>query len=80
MSRQVLLSFIITAGLSLLISSTIILSESKKSTEAKVLRKMLLSFSDQQIITGIGIQVCLFPYNITVVSMGMRVWELSCEL
>ncbi|KAG0650025.1 hypothetical protein D0Z07_3713 [Hyphodiscus hymeniophilus] len=72
----VLLSFIITAGLSLLISCTIILTESKRNTEAIVLRKLLLSFSDQQIITGIGIQCValakmesMIPYHFFIVWM-----------
>jgi hypothetical protein len=37
-------------------SSVIILREARNQTDAKVIRKLLLSFSDQQVITGIGIQ------------------------
>jgi hypothetical protein len=36
-------------------SAIIVLHELRKS-EAKVIRKLLLSLSDQQVITGIGIQ------------------------
>ncbi|XPS98165.1 hypothetical protein M3J09_007376 [Ascochyta lentis] len=51
-----LLSFIITNFISLFLSATIILLGLRKSTSAPVCRKLLQSFSDQQIITGIGIQ------------------------
>ncbi|KAF2120434.1 hypothetical protein BDV96DRAFT_564815 [Lophiotrema nucula] len=51
-----LLSFIITNILALLLSAIIILLGLRKSTSAPICRKLLLSFSDQQIITGIGIQ------------------------
>ncbi|RKF54240.1 hypothetical protein OnM2_099030 [Erysiphe neolycopersici] len=51
----VLLSFIITAGASILMSGIIILKENHKK-KVQVVRKMLLSLSDQQIITGIGLQ------------------------
>jgi hypothetical protein len=51
-----LLSFIVTAFLALLLSSIIILHEARRKSEAKILRKLLLSFSDQQVLTGIGIQ------------------------
>jgi hypothetical protein len=50
------LSFIITNFVALILSTTIILLGLRKSTSVPVLRKLLLSFSDQQIITGIGIQ------------------------
>ena len=74
----VLLSFIITAGLSLLMSGAIILGESKRNTEAKVIRKLLLSFSDQQIITGIGIQcVALAKMKSMVPYHFFIVWMLS---
>jgi hypothetical protein len=56
---QVLLSFIITATISLLFSSIIILvpcSPNAPNTTLKILRKLLLSLSDQQLITGIGLQ------------------------
>lgn len=51
-----LLSFIITNFISLGLSAIIILLGLRKSTSAPICRKLLLSFSDQQIITGIGIQ------------------------
>ncbi|KAF2003301.1 hypothetical protein P154DRAFT_543976 [Amniculicola lignicola CBS 123094] len=51
-----LLSYIITNFISLTLSATIILLNYKKSTSAPIPRKLLLSFSDQQIVTGIGIQ------------------------
>lgn len=74
----VLLSFIISAALSLLLSSTIILTESSRNTAAKVLRKLLLSFSDQQIITGIGIQsVALAKTQSMVPYHFFMVWMLS---
>lgn len=53
---QTLLSFIITNLLSLLLSAIIILLGLRKSTSAPICRKLLQSFSDQQILTGIGIQ------------------------
>ncbi|RMZ68903.1 major facilitator superfamily [Pyrenophora seminiperda CCB06] len=51
-----LLSFIITNILSILLSATIIFLGLRKSTSAPISRKLLQSFSDQQILTGIGIQ------------------------
>ncbi|KAF1930939.1 uncharacterized protein M421DRAFT_57284 [Didymella exigua CBS 183.55] len=51
-----LLSFIITNFISLFLSAIIILLGLRKSTSAPVCRKLLQSFSDQQIVTGIGIQ------------------------
>ncbi|KAJ4367562.1 hypothetical protein N0V83_007146 [Neocucurbitaria cava] len=51
-----LLSFIITNFVSILLSAAIILLGLRKSTSAPVARKLLQSFSDQQILTGIGIQ------------------------
>jgi hypothetical protein len=51
-----LLSFIITNFLSFLLSGAIILLGLRKSTSAPISRKLLQSFSDQQILTGIGIQ------------------------
>lgn len=51
-----LLSFIITNLLSILLSAIIILLGLRKSTSAPICRKLLQSFSDQQILTGIGIQ------------------------
>ncbi|KAL5113749.1 hypothetical protein ACEQ8H_008361 [Pleosporales sp. CAS-2024a] len=51
-----LLSFIITNLLSFLLAGAIILLGLRKSTSAPISRKLLQSFSDQQILTGIGIQ------------------------
>jgi hypothetical protein len=51
-----LLSFIVTNFIALFLSAAIILLGLRKSTSAPLCRKLLLSFSDQQIITGIGIQ------------------------
>ena len=72
---QVLLSFIITAGIALLLSAIIVLYEMRKS-EAKVIRKLLLSLSDQQVITGIGIQCVglakmqtMVPYHFFIIWM-----------
>ncbi|KAF2838959.1 hypothetical protein M501DRAFT_848474 [Patellaria atrata CBS 101060] len=74
----VLLSFIITAGISLLLSLIIVLHESRRKNEARISRKLLLSFSDQQIITGIGIQsVALSKMQYMVPYHFFMVWMLS---
>lgn len=74
---QVLLSFIVTAGISLIMSAIIILHELRKS-EAIVIRKLLLSLSDQQVITGIGIQCVGLAKMKTMVSYHFFiVWMLS---
>ncbi|KAF2200037.1 hypothetical protein GQ43DRAFT_449811 [Delitschia confertaspora ATCC 74209] len=72
----VLLSFIITNFLSILLSGIIILLGLRKSTSAPICRKLLLSFSDQQIITGIGIQAVglaqmktMVPYHFFIIWM-----------
>jgi hypothetical protein len=58
--------------------AAIILNEAKRKTEAKVIRKLLLSFSDQQIITGIGIQsVALAKMQSMVPYHFFIVWMLS---
>jgi hypothetical protein len=74
--RQVLLSFIITAGLALILSAWIIFQEWRMKSEAKIARKLLLSFSDQQIITGIGLQCVglgkmdsMIPYHFFLIWM-----------
>jgi hypothetical protein len=75
---QVLLSFIITAGLAIIISAIITLHELRGKSEAKILRKLLLSFSDQQIITGIGIQgVGLVKMDSMVPYHFFIIWMLS---
>ena len=75
---QVLLSFIITNFLSLSLSAIIILLGLRKSTSAPLCRKLLQSFSDQQIVTGIGIQCVglakmktMVPYHFFII------WLLS---
>ncbi|KAH7400282.1 hypothetical protein BKA64DRAFT_694810 [Cadophora sp. MPI-SDFR-AT-0126] len=74
----VLLSFIITAGISLIMSIIIVLHEVRRGSEAKVLRKLLLSLSDQQVITGIGIQsVALAKMKTMVPYHFFIVWMLS---
>lgn len=74
----VLLSFIITASLSLVISVIIVLYEIRWRSEVKVIRKLLLSFSDQQIITGIGIQsVGLAKMETMVPYHFFIIWMLS---
>ncbi|KAF2456991.1 hypothetical protein BDY21DRAFT_346695 [Lineolata rhizophorae] len=72
----ILLSFIITAGLSIVLSAVIILYELRGQSKAKISRKMLQSMSDQQIITGIGIQcvglakmTTMIPYHFFIVWM-----------
>ncbi|KAF9740583.1 hypothetical protein PMIN06_000308 [Paraphaeosphaeria minitans] len=73
-----LLSFIITNFLSLFLSAAIILLGLRKSTSAPLCRKLLLSFSDQQIITGIGIQsIALAKMNSMVPYHFFIVWLLS---
>ncbi|KAI1498609.1 hypothetical protein F5X99DRAFT_315979 [Biscogniauxia marginata] len=53
----VLLSFIVTAAIALVISASLIFQEARGRSKPSVLRRKLLnSFSDQQILTGIGIQ------------------------
>ncbi|TVY31711.1 hypothetical protein LSUB1_G008604, partial [Lachnellula subtilissima] len=74
----VLLSFIITAFVSLLLSTIIILHEARRKSEAKILRKLLLSFSDQQVLTGIGIQsIALAKMGTMVPYHFFLVWMLS---
>ncbi|KAF2866762.1 hypothetical protein BDV95DRAFT_631569 [Massariosphaeria phaeospora] len=74
----VLLSFIVTNCLSLLLSAIIILLGLRKSTSAPIARKLLLSFSDQQILTGIGIQsVGLAKMKTMVPYHFFIIWLLS---
>ncbi|KAL6703998.1 hypothetical protein ACN47E_008849 [Coniothyrium glycines] len=73
-----LLSFIVTNLLSILLSAIIILLGLRKSTSAPVCRKLLQSFSDQQILTGIGIQsVGLAKMNTMVPYHFFIIWLLS---
>jgi Flp pilus assembly protein protease CpaA len=77
LTQQTLLSFIITAALAILLSGIIILHEFRKgNNEAKVFRKLLQSFSDQQILYGIGIQCVglakmetMVPYHFFIIWM-----------
>ncbi|KAF2735472.1 hypothetical protein EJ04DRAFT_464724 [Polyplosphaeria fusca] len=74
----VLLSFIITNMLSIFLAAVIILLNLRKSTSAPICRKLLLSFSDQQIITGIGIQsVGLAKMKTMVPYHFFIIWLLS---
>ncbi|KAH8194572.1 hypothetical protein TruAng_011267 [Truncatella angustata] len=54
----VILSFVITAAVALVISATLVFQEqfSKQIKPSVVRRKLLNAYSDQQILTGIGIQ------------------------
>ena len=73
-----LLSFIITNFVSLFLSSIIILLGLRKSTSAPICRKLLQSFSDQQIVTGIGIQsIGLAKINTMVPYHFFIIWMLS---
>ncbi|RKF60796.1 hypothetical protein OnM2_047057 [Erysiphe neolycopersici] len=53
----VLTSFIITAAASILLSCIIVLREFRHKKKSIVARRMLLSLSDQQIITGIALMI-----------------------
>jgi hypothetical protein len=73
-----LLSFIITNFISFLLAGSIILLGLRKSTSAPVSRKLLQSFSDQQILTGIGIQsVGLAKMKYMVPYHFFIIWLLS---
>ncbi|KAF9876944.1 hypothetical protein CkaCkLH20_05790 [Colletotrichum karsti] len=73
----VLLSFIITAGISLILSSSIILQE-LKGRPSTIRRKLLNSYSDQQILQGIGIaSVGLARINTMVPYHFFIIWTLS---
>ncbi|KAI0381565.1 hypothetical protein F5Y04DRAFT_254845 [Hypomontagnella monticulosa] len=82
----VLLSFIITAAISLVISASLVFQEafrrpssSSSSSNPSVLRRKLLnSYSDQQILTGIGIQsVGLAKVDTMVPYHFFLIWMLS---
>ncbi|KAF2639864.1 hypothetical protein P280DRAFT_470469 [Massarina eburnea CBS 473.64] len=73
-----LLSYIITNCISLLLSAIIVLLGLRKSTSAPICRKLLIAFSDQQIITGIGIQSVGLVKMSTMVSYHFFIiWLLS---
>ncbi|KAI0846563.1 hypothetical protein F5Y00DRAFT_271862 [Daldinia vernicosa] len=75
----VLLSFIVTAAISILISASLVFQEMRNNAQKKpsiLRRKLLNSYSDQQILTGIGIQsvglakrTSLVPYHFFLVWM-----------
>ncbi|KAF3070911.1 hypothetical protein GL218_00821 [Daldinia childiae] len=73
----VLLSFIVTAAIALLISASLVFQEMRNVQKPSILRRRLLnSYSDQQILTGIGIQsvglakrTSLVPYHFFLVWM-----------
>jgi hypothetical protein len=72
-----LLSFIFTAGLAIVISASIILQEIKGKPSI-IRRKLLNGYSDQQIMTGIGIQgVGLAKLNTIVPYHFFIIWMLS---
>ncbi|EKD13622.1 uncharacterized protein L3040_005110 [Drepanopeziza brunnea f. sp. 'multigermtubi'] len=74
----VLLSFIITAALSLVLSLVIVAHEKHGHSSVKTIRKLLLSLSDQQILTGIGIQSIALAKMTTMVPYHFFiVWMLS---
>ncbi|KAI2632330.1 hypothetical protein GGR54DRAFT_30341 [Hypoxylon sp. NC1633] len=78
----VLLSFIVTAAVSLVISASLIFQEARdngSSPKPSVLRRKLLnSYSDQQILTGIGIQSVGLARTTTIVPYHFfLVWMLS---
>lgn len=52
---QILLSFMITACLAVMLSASVIFCEIR-GTGSKIRRKLLSSYSDSQILQGIGIQ------------------------
>ncbi|KAI2611220.1 uncharacterized protein GGS25DRAFT_186453 [Hypoxylon fragiforme] len=82
----VLLSFIITAGIALIISASLIIEETRSRRAHKtspqkpstLRRKLLNSYSDQQILTGIGIQgVGLAKADTLIPYHFFLVWMLS---
>ncbi|KAI1095379.1 hypothetical protein F5B19DRAFT_441287 [Rostrohypoxylon terebratum] len=76
----VLLSFIITATVSLILSASLIFQEArnKSSSESVLRRKLLNSYSDQQILTGIGIQsIGLAKVSSMVPYHFFLIWMLS---
>jgi len=74
----VLLSFIITAGLAIILSGAIIFYELQPNHESRIMRKVLSAFSDQQILTGIGMSsVGLAKINEMVPYHFFLVWLLT---
>uniref|UniRef100_A0A0B7JY10 Uncharacterized protein n=1 Tax=Bionectria ochroleuca TaxID=29856 RepID=A0A0B7JY10_BIOOC len=73
----ILLSFMITAGLAILLSISIIVTEFRGNS-ASIRRKMLDGYSDSQIMQGIGIQsVGLAKMNTLVPYHFFLIWMLS---
>jgi len=79
--HKVLLSFVITAALALVLSASLIFQDFSARAAGRphtVRRKLLNSYSDQQILTGIGIQsVGLAQANVLVPYHFFLVWMLS---
>ncbi|KAF2491222.1 hypothetical protein BU16DRAFT_469877 [Lophium mytilinum] len=74
----VLLSFIITNFLALSLSTYLILRNLRSPLLSPIPRKLLLSFSDQQLLTGLGIQsVGLAKMNTMVPYHFFIIWMLS---
>ncbi|OTA54875.1 hypothetical protein K449DRAFT_453762 [Hypoxylon sp. EC38] len=84
----VLLSFIVTAAISLVISASLIFQETRRKTTSSstsssqkpsvLRRKLLNSYSDQQILTGIGIQSVGLAKTTTMVPYHFfLIWMLS---
>ncbi|KAI0539333.1 hypothetical protein GGR58DRAFT_464686 [Xylaria digitata] len=76
----VLLSFIITAAIALAISASLVFQEARRRTSVQkpsvLRRKLLNAYSDQQILTGIGIQSVglakiesMVPYHFFIIWM-----------
>lgn len=76
-----LLSFIVTAAIALTISATLVLQEMRPGSPGKpsvLRRKLLNSYSDQQILTGIGLQgVGLAKASVMVPYHFFIIWMLS---
>ncbi|KAJ8126341.1 hypothetical protein O1611_g7296 [Lasiodiplodia mahajangana] len=80
--RGVLLSFIITAVIALVISASLVFQETRRhastQTHSVLRRKLLNAYSDQQILTGIGIQsVGLAKIDSMVPYHFFIIWTLS---
>lgn len=76
----VLLSFIFTAAIALVISTSLVFQErfGKRIKPSVVRRKLLNSYSDQQILTGIGIQcVGLVKMHVMIPYHFFLIWMLS---
>ncbi|KAK5992945.1 hypothetical protein PT974_06370 [Cladobotryum mycophilum] len=75
--QGILLSFIITAGLAIILSASVIIAEIRGKTST-TRRKLLNGYSDSQIMQGIGIQsVGLAKMNTLVPYHFFLIWMLS---